>query len=102
LQGDFSRALYLNPLAIGVILGLIILCGIVLTEAARGRALADWNALWNRWQRILLPLFVVGMLLWWPMHIAAALRKPKTELVDLRNPVALSVQGMVQGQSHSR
>jgi hypothetical protein len=92
LQGDFLLALYLNPLAFGVLIFLGVFCGIAVIEALRGQSMADWQALWNRRHRIVLVLLVVGVLLWWPVHLFSALRKPKTELVNLRNPVALSLR----------
>lgn len=96
LHGDFFLALYLNPLAYGVLFILGTFCTIALIEAIRGRSLADWSGLWERRHRIVLALLVVGILLWWPIHLTLALRKPKTELVNLRNPVVLTIRSLLK------
>lgn len=87
LEGDFSRAIYLNPLALGAVAILGATAVIFLIEALRGRALADWTAVRRRGLPFI-PLALALLLLWWIPHIAGALRTPKTELLDLRNPVA--------------
>jgi hypothetical protein len=88
LCGDFSRALYLNPLALPVVGGLIAAALIAAVELIRGRSLADWTSLRNRWLAWTPLLLVLLLLIWWPVHLAGALRQPKGDLLDLRNPVA--------------
>ncbi len=88
LCGDLARAFYLNPLAIPVVGGLILAGLLAALELLRARALTDWTALRRRWLAWT-PLFLVLLLLlWWPVHLASALREPKSDLLDLRNPVA--------------
>ncbi len=90
LHGDVATALYLNPMALLTIALLLAVAGIFLWEASQGRALADWSGLAKTlkpWSPALLALLV----LWWVPHIYAAVKRPKTELVDLHNPVAGSL-----------
>jgi len=90
LHGDWSRALYLNPLAFAAV-GAFALAIIVLSvEIFRGRLLVDWAALPSRYRKFF--PFALGILLgWWGAHIAFALGQPKSELIDLRNPIAKAV-----------
>jgi hypothetical protein len=96
LRGDWATALYLNPLAIGLFAFALAFVLITILEAALGRALADWNHLWDRSYRRILIVFLAGVLIWWPIHLSSALRKPKPELVDLHNPVASTMRVLVQ------
>lgn len=87
LSGDFPHALYLNPLALPVVAVLVAVALVFFIELLRGRALADWD-FWKRRLSPFIPLLVILMLLWWGPHLVSALRGPKPELVDLRNPIA--------------
>lgn len=92
LHGDLSRALYLNPLAVPVIATLLLIPLIAAAELLYGRPLADWPALSRRWAPWSPVILLLILLLWWPPHLVSALRKPKLELIDLRNPVARAAQ----------
>lgn len=96
LHGDFLFALYLNPLAFGVLFFLAVFSAIAVIEALRGRSVADWEAIWSRRHRIVLVLLILGLVIWWPVHITSALRKPKTELVNFDNPVAASLRTVLK------
>lgn len=96
--GDWSRALELNAAGI-VAVGFGVLLGIVAcVEALRGRALVDWGLVWRRGVRFL-PLVGALMMAWWGIHLLAAVRKQKTELVDFNHPVARRVAGWLGGSS---
>ncbi|MFZ0709624.1 MAG: hypothetical protein WAM53_06255, partial [Terrimicrobiaceae bacterium] len=56
-----------------------------------GRSLGDWDALFGR-LRSFVPVMVVVFCIYWLVHVVDALRGPKPELVDLRNPIARAVQ----------
>jgi hypothetical protein len=99
LQGDLARALYLNPLAIAVIAALVLLLLTAATELLRGRPLADWTALSQRWAPWSPVILLTVLLLWWPPHLVSALRQPKLELLDLRNPVARAAQACFARQA---
>ena len=90
LHGDFAAALYLNPLSLLVIGLATVWAATMVWEAAQGRALADWGALLRRYQRWM-PLLLVLLVVWWVPHVLGALRIPKKELIDLRNPIAASL-----------
>jgi hypothetical protein len=87
LSGDWRQALYLNALSIPVLSGALLVAGVALAESLRGRALADWNP-WKRRLGKLLPVTLLVMLAWWIPHLIVALKTPKPELIDLRNPIA--------------
>ena len=90
LQGDLSRALYLNPAALPAVVAIAAIVLVLVWEAFRGRA-ADWNLLRGQ-LRSLLPLLVALLCLYWFVHLAGALKGPKPELVDLGNPFARVIQ----------
>jgi hypothetical protein len=90
LRGDLSRALYLNIAALPVVIALLVVAFVQASEALRGKAVTDWNALFLRF-RPLLPIALVLFCLFWFVHVIEALRETKRELVDLRNPIALAV-----------
>ena len=90
LRGDWAMALYLNPLALVVVTALIFFVATALTELILGRTVLPWAA-WRRVRGALIPALLVGLLVWWPVHLVSALRTPKKELIDLRNPVARAV-----------
>jgi hypothetical protein len=97
LRGDLDRTMHLNALAfpaVALLLLLAILCGV---EAVRGRPFADWVT-WSRHLRWGIPLALLLLLLWWIPHLGHALRDSKTELLDLRNPIARKLnEGMRAG-----
>lgn len=98
LHGNFPLAMYLNPIAIGVV-GLMVAIGLIaMAEAVLNRPLANWPALWHRWSRTLPVILIVGLLIWWPFHIGSALTKPKTELINLGNPVAHACWSLAHGE----
>lgn len=87
LHGDIDRALYLNPLSIPAIALFLAVATVLAWEGIRGRALADWLALFGRY-RVVFLFALLGLFLWWFPHVVGALRGPKPELLDLRNPIA--------------
>jgi len=87
LNGDFGRAVYLNPLAFPAVLAFMLAAFVAAAELWRGRTLADWPALGRR-VAPLAPLFLTLLLLWWLPHIYNALHTPKPELIDPRKPIA--------------
>ena len=87
LSGDWRQALYLNALSIPVLSGALLVGGVALVESVRGRALADWNP-WKRRLGKFIPMTLLVLLAWWIPHLIVALKTPKPELIDLRNPIA--------------
>ena len=87
LSGDWAQALYLNALSVPVLFGALLAAGIALIESLRGRALADWSV-WKHRIGKLLPVSLLLLLGWWIPHLILALKTPKPELIDLRNPIA--------------
>ena len=87
LRGDLSRALYLNVAALPAVIAFVATAWVLAWEALRGRTFGDWNALLRR-LRSLLPIMVALLCIYWLVHLMDALRGPKSELVDLRNPIA--------------
>ncbi len=87
MAGDWRQAVYLNALAIPVLMGMLIAAGVALAECFRGRALRDWSPWKNRLGK-LLPVSLLLLLGWWIPHVVIALKTPKPELIDLQNPVA--------------
>ena len=90
LSGDWRQALYLNALSIPVLSGALLVGGVALAECLRGRALADWSP-WKRRLGKFLPVTLLVLLAWWIPHLIVALKTPKPELIDLRNPIAAKV-----------
>lgn len=87
LSGDWHRAFYLNALAFPALALIGAAAAALLVEASTARAIIPWEQVHrkaSRWGPVLLVL-AVG---WWVPHVILALRTPKPELVDLRNPVA--------------
>jgi hypothetical protein len=41
------------------------------------------------------PILILPALAWWMFHICSALRTPKPELVDFRNPIAAGAKALV-------
>ena len=87
LRGDLSRALYLNMAALPTVVALVAAALVLAYEALRGRVAVDWNALLSRF-RSRLPIIVTLFCVYWLLHLSAALRVPKSELIDLRHPLA--------------
>ncbi len=85
VAGDWEHALYLNPLAVAVVLvgGPILL--VLLAEALRGkRFLPPFN---NTTRVVLLTLGAIILLPWTYWHASTALKTPKAELVNFEHPV---------------
>lgn len=90
LHGELGRAIYLNPLALPAI-AFCVMAGLVLAyEAVRGVPLANWPAVFHRLGS-LMPLGLAILMIWWLPHIYLALRTPKLELLELRNPIAHAI-----------
>ncbi|MEI6278437.1 MAG: DUF2752 domain-containing protein [Verrucomicrobiae bacterium] len=87
MHGQWELALYLNPLAFPVFLAVLLAVLFLVIEAVRGRPLRDWEGLLCRTGRFV-PVAAALCLAWWLTHIVLALKTPKSELVDLRNPIA--------------
>ncbi|PAZ01999.1 MAG: hypothetical protein CAK85_01265 [Spartobacteria bacterium AMD-G5] len=87
LSGDWRQALYLNALSIPVLSGALLVGVVALAECLRGRALADWSP-WKRRLGKFLPVTLLVLVGWWIPHLIVALKTPKPELIDLRNPIA--------------
>ena len=87
LHGDLHAAVYLNALAFPGLALAAATVVVLLLEAAAARPLALWDALFRHFSR-LAPVLVLPALAWWTIHIYFALRTPKPELVDFRNPIA--------------
>ncbi len=91
LRGELSRALYLNVAALPALVVFVAVALVLGWEALFGRSLGDWDALFGR-LRSFVPVMVVLLCIYWLVHVVDALRGPKPELVDLRNPIARAVQ----------
>lgn len=87
LQGDLPRAIYLNPLALPVVAGLVMAILVLAYEAITGTRLGNW-AVVSRKLNTLVPVGFAILVIWWLPHIYMALRTPKLELVELSNPIA--------------
>jgi hypothetical protein len=93
LHGRWELALYLNPLAFPALLAALCLLGILVIEAVRGRRLCNWEALPAR---RFAPVVLALCLVWWLPHIVLALKAPKPELVDLKNPIAATLRAVLE------
>ena len=87
IAGDWRKAFYLNALAIPVMAGMLLVAVVAFVELLRRRPIHDWS-LWKHRLGTLLPATLVLLLGWWIPHVIMALKMPKPELIDLRNPVA--------------
>lgn len=87
LHGDFSRALHLNAIAFPAVALLVLSATILGGEALRGRAFANWKALAKRY-KILFPVSLALVFIWWIPQLIGALNGSKSELINLRNPIA--------------
>jgi hypothetical protein len=90
IAGDWRQAFYLNALSLPALAGMTLWAAVSFFELIRGRALTDWNP-WKRRLGKLLPVSLLLLLAWWIPHVVVALKTPKPELIDLRNPVASKV-----------
>ncbi|HEY5769200.1 MAG TPA: DUF2752 domain-containing protein [Terrimicrobium sp.] len=98
LRGDLSRSLYFNVAALPAVLAFVTAALVLGWEAMRGRALGDWDALMRR-VRTLLPILAALLCAYWLVHLGSALRSRKSELVDLRNPIAHAVHERFLGRA---
>ena len=89
LHGDLHAAVYLNALAFPALALAAAAVVVLLLEAAAARPIALWDDLFRHLNR-LGPVLVLPALAWWAIHIYFALRTPKPELVDFRNPIAVT------------
>jgi hypothetical protein len=85
VAGNWEQALYLNPVALGVVAigGLIAIY--LLIEALTGRRFRSPLKPKVRW--VLMAVAALSLLPWTWWHAASALRTPKPELINLRHPV---------------
>ncbi|MEX1117496.1 MAG: DUF2752 domain-containing protein [Terrimicrobiaceae bacterium] len=84
-EGNWERALYLNPLAVAVVVGGGPLVLLLVLEALRGkRFLPPFN---NTTRLILLILGAAILLPWTYWHASTAIQTSKTELVNFEHPV---------------
>jgi len=90
LRGDFSQGLRLNAAAFPAIASLALAALILSWEALRGRALTNWKALAHRY-KVLFPIGLGLLFLWWVPQMIGALDGSKSELINLRNPIAHSL-----------
>ena len=94
LHGNLREALYFNALAfpaLALVAGAFV---VLLVEAASGRPLALRQTLFRHLNRFV-PALIALALGWWVFHIYTALRTPKPELVDFRNPIAARARAIV-------
>jgi hypothetical protein len=84
------QAFYWNAMALPVLAGMLIAAAICLIEWIRGSALIDWNPLRKRLGK-LFPVTLALLAAWWVLHVFSALKTPKPDLIDLKNPIAASV-----------
>lgn len=94
LHGDMRSALYLNALAFPALALVAAAALALLAEAASARPLVPWDGGFRKFGRAV-PLLLVPALAWWMIHMYSALRVPKPELVDLRNPIAAGAEALV-------
>jgi Na+-driven multidrug efflux pump len=79
-RGDWVEALYHNPLALGVVAAAVLWSAWWWTEAVWGRA---WpRAGVERAARRAGPVLLVGLGVFWGVHVALAVILPKPELLD--------------------
>lgn len=90
LRGDLARALYLNAAALPAVVTFVTAALVLGWEAMRGRAVGDWDTFVRR-LRSLLPIMAALLCIYWLVHLMNALRGPKSELVDLENPIARTI-----------
>lgn len=91
LHGDMGFALRLNATALPLLATMLVGGFLCAWEAVRGQPLADWSGLLRRNARWF-PLVIPLVLAWWIPHLITAVKAPKTELVDLKNPIAARIR----------
>jgi hypothetical protein len=85
VNGDWDRAMYLNPLAVVVVFVGVPVFLLLIVEALSGRRfLPPFN---NTSRVILLSMVAVVILPWSYWHARTALKTPKSELVNFEHPV---------------
>lgn len=87
IAGDWRQALYLNALAIPLLAVMSLSAAVAFVELLRNRPLLNWSP-WRCRSGVLLPVSLLLLLGWWIPHVIIALKTPKPELIDLRNPIA--------------
>ncbi len=100
-HGDVSRAVELNILALPVVFVLAALALVAAVEAARGRTLADWSRFGPHARRVALVAATL-VFLWWIPRLTGAVRNGREDLVDLQNPVARRVAGLLGRPENAR
>lgn len=90
VHGDFQRALHLNAAAFPAIAAIVVAIIVFLWEGLAGRALANWSALARRY-RVIFPIGLILLMLWWIPQMAGALSGEKSELINRKNPIAHSL-----------
>jgi len=91
LHGDLPSALRLNVTALPALVALIGVGFLCAWETLRGRALADWTGVIQRNARWF-PLVIPLLLVWWIPHLIGAIKDSKSELVNLKNPIAATLR----------
>jgi len=87
LHGDLAGAAHLNPLAYPALALALAVAAVLLIEVIRRQRIVDWERSIHRIARFA-PLIAALVVAWWIPHILLAIRTPKPELVDLKNPIA--------------
>lgn len=87
LRGDFASSLYLNALSIPLLAFILILAFASALEIARGRPFANWQSLSKPFLK-LWPALILLLLVLWAVHLIAALRTPKPELLNPDKTIA--------------
>lgn len=94
LAGNPQAALHLNALAFPALALVGIVTGVFLIEASTGRVIAPWERIFYKLKR-LTPLLLLAAAAWWAIHMYLALKTPKPDLVDLRNPIAAKARALL-------
>lgn len=85
VAGDWDRAIYMNPLAVVVVLVGVPVFLLLIVEAVRGRRILPP---FNNTARVIVLLIMAGIILPWSFwHARTALKTPKTELVNFEHPL---------------
>jgi hypothetical protein len=87
LRGDFASSLYLNALSIPLLAFILLLAFASALEIARGRPFANWQSLSKPFLK-LWPAMILLLLVLWAVHLIAALRTPKPELLNPDKTIA--------------
>jgi succinate dehydrogenase hydrophobic anchor subunit len=87
LRGDFASSLYLNALSIPLLAFILLLAFTSALEIARGRPFANWQSLSKPFLK-LWPALILLLLVLWAVHLIAALRTPKPELLNPDKTIA--------------